>query len=90
MKRSNLDDPRPVHPTYDRLRPALLQLSRNGENAEEEMNELELNYLVFRVERVAEYEFEETVSVLFGIWAYLMLGIVIGAAFCQIFGIVGG
>ena len=54
------------------------------------MTELELNYLVFRIERVAEYEFEETVSVLLGVWAYLMLGIVIGAAFCQIFGIVGG
>ena len=31
------DDPHPIHSTCNRLRPALLQLSRNGKNAEEKM-----------------------------------------------------
>jgi len=54
------------------------------------LTELELDMMVLKAERTAKYEFEETVSILIGMWAYLMLGILIGAAFCQIFGIVGG
>jgi len=50
----------------------------------------QLDMMVLKAERTAEYEFEETVSVLIGVWAYLMLGITIGTAFCQFFGIVGG